>query len=183
MGWPFGKLLPSLLVSRAFSSTACAAGMQANCCCGGDVERLLATGLFNANASCRCGKQGLVNALPLVPKHPSTGLGQIALAKAILAKYNLDYISAFVVGPRELRHNIALAYDKTDPDDEKRADACYRELVMGFGDKGWAGDRAGVQAMDLVAAQYGDTNRSINATIKNALDPNHILAPGKFGIA
>jgi 4-cresol dehydrogenase (hydroxylating) len=37
--------------------------------------------------------------------------------------------------------------------------------------------------MDLVAEQYGATNRSLNAKIKAALDPNHIIAPGKSGIA
>ena len=37
--------------------------------------------------------------------------------------------------------------------------------------------------MDLVAQQYGETNRAVNAAIKHALDPNHILAPGKSGIA
>ena len=35
--------------------------------------------------------------------------------------------------------------------------------------------------MDLVADQYGQTNRDVNARIKQALDPNHILAPGKQG--
>jgi 4-cresol dehydrogenase (hydroxylating) len=37
--------------------------------------------------------------------------------------------------------------------------------------------------MDLVAQQYGQVNRAVNAAIKQALDPNHIIAPGKSGIA
>ena len=37
--------------------------------------------------------------------------------------------------------------------------------------------------MDLVADQYGAANREVNARIKQALDPNHIIAPGKQGIA
>ena len=82
-----------------------------------------------------------------------------------------------------MHHIIALLYDKSDPAEEKRADLCYRELVTGFGEKGWASYRTGVHAMDLVAQQYGDTNRKLNAKIKAALDPNHIIAPGKSGIA
>jgi len=34
-----------------------------------------------------------------------------------------------------------------------------------------------------VAQQYGESNRQLNARLKHALDPNHILSPGKSGIA
>ena len=67
--------------------------------------------------------------------------------------------------------------------EEQKADACYRELVTRFGDQGWASYRTGVQAMDLVASQYGQVNRDFNATLKKAIDPNGVLAPGKSGIA
>jgi 4-cresol dehydrogenase (hydroxylating) len=126
---------------------------------------------------------GLAWFAPVAPAKGAENQGQIALAKAILGKYGFDYTAAFAIGSRELHHIIALLYDKSDPAEERRADACYRELVTGFGEKGWASYRTGVHAMDLVAEQYGATNRSLNAKIKAALDPNHIIAPGKSGIA
>jgi 4-cresol dehydrogenase (hydroxylating) len=126
---------------------------------------------------------GLAWFAPVAPAKGSETQGQIALAKQILGKYGFDYTSAFAIGSRELHHIIALLYDKSDPAEEKRADECYRELVTGFGAKGWASYRTGVHAMDLVAQQYGAVNRSFNARLKDAIDPNHILAPGKSGIA
>jgi len=126
---------------------------------------------------------GLAWFAPVAPAKGSETQGQIDLAKQILARHGFDYTAAFAVGMRELHHIIALLYDKSDPAEEKRADDCYRELVTGFGDRGWCSYRTGVHAMDLVAAQYGETNRAVNAAIKQALDPNHILAPGKSGIA
>jgi 4-cresol dehydrogenase (hydroxylating) len=126
---------------------------------------------------------GLAWFAPVAPAKGSETERQIALAKQILGKYGFDYTSAFAIGSRELHHIIALLYDKSDPEDEKRADACYKELVTGFGEKGWASYRTGVHAMDLVAQQYGQVNRAVNAAIKQALDPNHIIAPGKSGIA
>lgn len=126
---------------------------------------------------------GLAWFAPVAPAKGSETVGQIALAKEILGKHGFDYTSAFAIGSRELHHIIALLYDKSDPEEEKRADACYKELVTGFGEKGWASYRTGVQAMDLVAQQYGEVNRAVNAAIKQALDPNHIIAPGKSGIA
>ena len=126
---------------------------------------------------------GLAWFAPVAPAKGNETVGQIALAKEILGRHGFDYTSAFAIGSRELHHITALLYDKSDPAEEKRADACYTALVTGFGAKGWASYRTGVQAMDLVAQQYGDTNRAFNARLKDAIDPNHILAPGKSGIA
>ena len=109
--------------------------------------------------------------------------GQTVLAREILDKYGFDYTAAYVIGWRDLHHIIALLFDKSDPEEEKKADACYRELVTRFGEKGWASYRTGVNSMDLVAQQYGEVNRDFNKTLKQAIDPNHILAPGKSGIA
>ncbi|WP_084356094.1 FAD-binding oxidoreductase [Novosphingobium lentum] len=126
---------------------------------------------------------GLAWFAPVAPAKGSETVGQVALAKEILGRHGFDYTVAFAIGSRELHHIIALLYDKSDPADEKRAAECYHDLVTGFGDKGWASYRTGVQAMDLVAQQYGEVNRAVNAAIKQALDPNHIIAPGKSGIA
>ena len=86
-------------------------------------------------------------------------------------------------GWRDLHHIIALLYDKSDPEQEKKADACYKDLVTTFGKKGWASYRTGVNSMELVAQQYGQTNRDFNKLLKNAIDPNGVIAPGKSGIA
>jgi len=129
------------------------------------------------------GGGGLAWFAPVAPAKGSETQGQVELAKQILGKHGFDYTAAFAIGSRELHHIIALLYDKSDPAEEKRADDCYRELVTGFGEKGWASYRTGVHAMDLVAEQYGTVNRAFNAKLKQALDPNHILAPGKSGIA
>ncbi|KUR71533.1 4-cresol dehydrogenase [Novosphingobium fuchskuhlense] len=126
---------------------------------------------------------GLAWFAPVAPAKGSETQGQVALAKQILGKHGFDYTAAFAIGSRELHHIIALLYDKSDPAEEKRADDCYRELVTGFGERGWASYRTGVHAMDLVAEQFGTVNRAFNAKLKDALDPNHILAPGKSGIA
>ncbi|WP_421847123.1 FAD-binding oxidoreductase [Novosphingobium sp.] len=126
---------------------------------------------------------GLAWFAPVAPAKGSETQGQVALAKQILGKHGFDYTAAFAIGSRELHHIIALLYDKSDSAEEKRANDCYRDLVTGFGERGWASYRTGVHAMDLVAEQYGTVNRAFNAKLKHALDPNHILAPGKSGIA
>jgi len=107
---------------------------------------------------------------------------QTKLARQILDKHGFDYTAAYAIGWRDLHHIIALLYDKSDPEQEKKADACYRELVTSFGKKGWASYRTGVNSMELVAQQYGQVNRDFNKLLKNAIDPNGVIAPGKSGI-
>lgn len=78
---------------------------------------------------------GLAWFAPVAPAKGAETIGQIALAKEILGRYGFDYTSAFAIGSRELHHIIALLYDQSDPEEEKRAEACYRDLVIGFGEK------------------------------------------------
>ena len=125
---------------------------------------------------------GMVAFAPVASARGEETKGQTALAKEILAKYDFDYAPAYAVGGRELHHIIFLLYDKSDPAEEQKADDCVREMIVRFAEKGWAAYRTGVSTMDLVAQQYGAANNALNAKIKQALDPNHILAPGKQGI-
>ena len=126
---------------------------------------------------------GLAWFAPVAPARGAETQGQVTLARQILGRHGFDYTSAWVIGWRELHHIVALLYDKTDASEERRAADCYRDLVTGFGEQGWASYRTGVHAMELVAQQYGEVNRALNAQLKRALDPNGILAPGKSGIA
>jgi 4-cresol dehydrogenase (hydroxylating) flavoprotein subunit len=125
---------------------------------------------------------GLAWFAPVAAAKGKEAEGQTKLARSILDKHGFDYTAAYAIGWRDLHHIIALLFDKSDPEQEKKADECYRELVTEFGKKGWASYRTGVNSMDLVAQQYGKVNNDFNALLKNAIDPNHILAPGKSGI-
>lgn len=119
---------------------------------------------------------------PVAPAKGAETQAQIELVRQILTKYQLDYTAAFAVGWRELHHIIMILFDRSNPEEEKRADLCFREMIDECGKRGWAAYRTAVSVMDQVAAQYGDTNRKFNQTLKQALDPNHIIAPGKSGI-
>lgn len=126
---------------------------------------------------------GAIAFAPVAPAKGSETAGQTALATEVMNKWGFDYAPAYVVGGRELHHIIFLMFDTADKDSAGRAEKCMNEMITRFGEQGWAAYRSAVSTMDLVADQYGQTNREVNARIKQALDPNHILAPGKQGIA
>jgi 4-cresol dehydrogenase (hydroxylating) len=125
---------------------------------------------------------GLAWFAPVAPAKGEETRAQTDLARQILGKYGFDYTAAWVIGWRELHHICALLYDRSDPEEHARADQCYNELVVSFAKKGWGSYRTGVSSMDLVARQFGETNRNVNQALKHALDPKGIIAPGKSGI-
>ncbi len=126
---------------------------------------------------------GAVAFAPVAPAKGSETAGQTNLAIEVMNKWGFDYAPAYVVGSRELHHIIFLMFDKGDDENSAKAEQCMNEMITRFGERGWAAYRSSVSTMDLVAQQYGDANREVNARIKQALDPNHIIAPGKQGIA
>ncbi|BBC74264.1 4-cresol dehydrogenase [Altererythrobacter sp. B11] len=126
---------------------------------------------------------GAVAFAPVAPAKGSETRGQTELATRIMNKWGFDYAPAYAVGGRELHHIIFLMFDKGDETSSANAEKCMDEMIREFGARGWAAYRSSVSTMDLVAQQYGQTNRDVNARIKQALDPNHIIAPGKQGIA
>lgn len=126
---------------------------------------------------------GAVAFAPVAPAKGDQTMAQSALATEIMNKWGFDYSPAYAVGGRELHHIIFLMFDKGDDDSSSRAEQCMIEMITRFGERGWAAYRSSVSTMDLVAQQYGAANREVNARLKQALDPNHIIAPGKQGIA
>ena len=126
---------------------------------------------------------GAVAFAPVAPAKGSETRGQTELATQIMNKWGFDYAPAYAVGGRELHHIIFLMFDKGDETSSSNAEKCMEEMITEFGARGWAAYRSSVSTMDLVAEQYGQTNRDVNAKLKQALDPNHIIAPGKQGIA
>jgi len=107
---------------------------------------------------------------------------QVELATTILNKHGLDYVGEFIVGQRAMHHIIDVLYDRTNTEEMRRAYDCFHELLDEFEKHGYGVYRVNNAYMNRVAETYGAAQRSINHKIKQALDPNNILAPGKSGI-
>jgi 4-cresol dehydrogenase (hydroxylating) len=119
---------------------------------------------------------------PVSQARGSETLKQMALTKRILAKHGLDYNGEFIVGMRDMHHIVDVLYDRTDPTMTKAAYECFDELLTAFSAEGYGTYRTNTAFMDKVAETYGPVQRNVHRTLKKALDPNGILAPGKSGI-
>jgi 4-cresol dehydrogenase (hydroxylating) len=102
--------------------------------------------------------------------------------RAIANGNGLDYMASFVCGPRFARSVHAILYNRDDPDETTRADVCYRAMAEAFRECGIFVGRAPTSYQAFHQAQRTPEIVNACAAIKKALDPNGILAPGRYGI-
>lgn len=97
----------------------------------------------------------------------------------------LDYSGVFIVQKRSMIHVGLVVFDT---ENKAQVDAAYesvREMVGPAAKQGYGEYRSHLDFMDLVADQYDFNNhaqRRFYETLKDTLDPNGILSPGKQGI-
>ncbi|GAA6008239.1 FAD-binding oxidoreductase [Rhodotorula paludigena] len=122
---------------------------------------------------------------PISPTRGHDAEVQYDLCKKLCKKYNFQYMGNFCIGAREMHHILDLIYDPNDDDEKRRAQALMRELTWESAKLGYQEYRTHNFLMDQVAATYGGNNQiqlRFQEALKDALDPNGILAPGKSGI-
>ncbi|RJQ35263.1 FAD-binding oxidoreductase [Candidatus Parcubacteria bacterium] len=104
----------------------------------------------------------------------------IRISEKICATHAIEPLISFNnFSDRCLRMSLPILFDKNDPEETRRAHACYRELFVKCKEKGIYVYRAPTSAMDMVV----DMDHPFWQTaekIKKALDPDNIMSPGRY---
>jgi 4-cresol dehydrogenase (hydroxylating) flavoprotein subunit len=104
------------------------------------------------------------------------------LCRKIYEDHGLDYTVMNVCGARFARGLHVITFNREDPDERARADACYRTMSEEVAKRGVFVGRAPLDYHDMHFAQTMPGFRQACAAIKKALDPNDVIAPGRYGI-
>ena len=83
------------------------------------------------------------------------------------------------ISPRTIYITTAIVYDRTVAGEDERAKACHDDLLARLLEAGYIPYRLGIQSMAPATPVQDDTITFLH-TLKQALDPNHILAPGRY---
>ena len=131
------------------------------------------------------GRGGHIGFSPVLPQDGTKALEQFRRAYARYQEYGMDYQGSFAFGERHLLNVNAMIFDKDSPEMMAKIDPFFRTLVADAKANGYGEYRTHLDYMDLVRDTYdwnGGSLWNLNRTVKDALDPNGILAPGKSGI-
>lgn len=119
---------------------------------------------------------------PVIPFTSEHVLHGLALAKDIFARYDFDFfVEVIIESPRAILMLIGVFYDRHDEADGARARAWYEETRQQFLAAGYPPYRTTTMSMPGSQA-HNPVADAFLGTLKQAIDPNNLLAPGRYGI-
>jgi 4-cresol dehydrogenase (hydroxylating) flavoprotein subunit len=121
---------------------------------------------------------GLLWCSPVAPNDGAAASHLTGLInERVLAHGYEPAISLTMISGRALACIISLAYDRDIPGEDEKAMSCYRNLVDVLAQHGYHSYRLAVGTMSAMGA--GPYSQLLT-TIKTAIDPRYILAPGRY---
>jgi 4-cresol dehydrogenase (hydroxylating) flavoprotein subunit len=144
------------------------------------IPKLTEFGFLNWN-----GGGGHVGFSPVSPTTGQDAIKQYRMVSGRVREAGFDYMGLMAVGFRELHHVTVVVYDQSKPEERKKLDDLFGVMVREAAAQGYGEYRTHIHYMDMIASTYGWNDNALmkmNQTIKDALDPNGILSPGKSGI-
>jgi 4-cresol dehydrogenase (hydroxylating) len=125
---------------------------------------------------------GLIWCSPVAPNTGAHAMRIASLVRERILSHGFEpVISLIIFTDRTLSCIISITYDRAQTGEDEKASTCYSDLLGVLARNGYYSSRLslnGMGAMDEGTA-YSETLRRL----KSALDPNGILAPGRYDSA
>jgi 4-cresol dehydrogenase (hydroxylating) len=124
---------------------------------------------------------GMIWIGPVVPFTSTHVMKALALTKRIFDRHEFDFfVEVIVESARSVIVLVGVFYEREDAADAARATAWYDEARAAYTEHGYPPYRATTMSMPQ-ALDANPQARTLLATIKQAVDPQNLLAPGRYG--
>jgi 4-cresol dehydrogenase (hydroxylating) len=131
------------------------------------------------------GRGGHIGFSPVMPPDGRLVMEQFARTRARYIEFGQDFSSTFYHHGRHVTNVNLILYDKDNAEQTVKVRGLFDALIEDAHANGYAEYRTHISYMQAVADTFdfnGHALSKLNETVKDALDPNSILAPGKNGI-
>lgn len=119
---------------------------------------------------------------PLIPLEGKLAASTVGRIREIAAGYAfVPSISLTAVAGRSLWGVVDILFDRRRPEQRRQAADCVRELDESLLERGIVPQRVGIDRMDVLVRE-GDLYWDAVRKLKEALDPNGVIAPGRYNL-
>jgi len=123
---------------------------------------------------------GLIWYSPIIPMKPASAVQYAAMVEEVCLAHQIEpLITLTSFSDRCFDSTVPLLFDRDNEVQARRANACFEALFSAGQKLGFVPYRLGVQSMGRVAG-VASPFWDLVGTIKTALDPHHIIAPGRY---
>jgi len=124
---------------------------------------------------------GLIWHAPVIPATAKDCAALLQVARQIYTTHRFEMpLTLTLIDAKHMTAVFNISYDKTNPEETLRAHAAYRALSQATNRLRYFPYRCGLASSAVI--HYNDSQYRCLQAIKSALDPQGIMAPGRYGL-